>query len=308
MERGTMICADVGGSFVDIANVSEAGAIDRREKHPTPLQDWEAFVGLFSEYVAGLTNVEVEVEVDCVAIATAGLVDPESGILTSANIPAIHGRDLRRDLTDALGREVVLINDADAFVLAEARFGVAKGHRRVFGIILGTGVGGGLIDHGSVITGAGGVAGEWGHGQVVTRSPTCPAATPYFRCGCGRWGCLDTVGGARGMERLYRFLHSKDASSRSIVYGWRSGEARASATIDLYCDLIAGPLAMALNSFPATIVPVGGGLSSAHELIAELDHRVRAQMLIAPPQPLLRPSALGSDAGLLGALIAGRAD
>jgi N-acetylglucosamine kinase len=301
-----MICADVGGSFVDIANVSETGAIDRREKLPTPTDDWRAFVGVFADYLA--VHAGAEMDLDCVAIATAGLVDPDSGQLTSANIPAIHGRNLQGDLSDVLGREVVLINDADAFVLAEARFGVARGHRRVFGIILGTGVGGGLIDRGVVLSGAGGVAGEWGHGQVITRSPTSPGATPYFRCGCGRWGCLDTVGGARGMERLHRFLHSKDATSRDVVEGWRLGDALASATIDTYCDLVAGPLAMALNAFPATVVPVGGGLSSAHDLVSELDRRVRVQMLNPPARPLLLPSGLGSDAGLLGALIAGRAE
>jgi N-acetylglucosamine kinase len=107
---------------------------------------------------------------------------------------------------------------------------------------------------------------------------------------------------------LHRFLHSKNATSRDIVEGWQLGDALASATIDIYCDLVAGPLAMSLNSFPATVVPVGGGLSSAHDLIAELDRRVRAQMLIAPSQPLLLPSGLGSDAGLLGALISGSAD
>lgn len=303
-----MICADIGGSFVDIAKVSASGAIDSREKLPTPTDDWRAFVGVFSDYLANHDCKAADDEDGCVSIATAGLVDPEDGIVSSANIPAIHGRNLQSDLADALGREIVLINDADAFVLAEARFGVARGHRRVFGIILGTGVGGGLIDRGVVLSGAGGVAGEWGHGQVITRSPTSPGATPYFRCGCGRWGCLDTVGGARGMERLHRFLHSKGATSRDVVEGWRRGDALASATIDIYCDLVAGPLAMSLNSFSATVVPVGGGLSSAHDLIAELDRRVRAQMLTSPSRPMLLPSALGSDAGLLGALISGRAD
>ena len=297
-----MICADVGGSFVDVAYVTGSGAIERREKHPTPTDDWRAFVGVFSDYLAGSAGPGA----DRVSVATAGLIDPDSGVLTSANIPSVDGRALRRDLSEALGRDVVLVNDADAFVLAEAEFGVARGHRRVFGIILGTGVGGGLLEDRTVVTGAGGVGGEWGHGQVVTKSPTNPGATPYFRCGCGRWGCLDTVGGARGMERLHRFLHSRDTSSRDVVDGWRHGDAAASATVDLYCDLVAGPLAMALNSFPATVVPVGGGLSSAHDLVAELDRRVRGQMLAGPPRPLLLPGALGSDAGLLGALLAGR--
>jgi N-acetylglucosamine kinase len=295
------ICADVGGSFVDVAIIGRDGTIVQRQKHATPATDWPGFVRIFAQLQA-----EHAVRTDApISIATAGLIDPDTGVLTSANIDFIHGRPLARALEQALDRPVTLINDADAFVLAESTLGVARGHRRVFGIILGTGVGGGLIEDGRVVTGAGGVGGEWGHGQVVTRTPHAPGATPVFACGCGRSGCLDTVGGARGLERLHHFLHRTHATSRTITERWAQGDQAATATIDFYCDLVAGPLAMLLNTFPATIVPVGGGLASCAPLVAALDQRVRAGLLRPPAQPMLVPSLLGGDAGLLGAFLSG---
>jgi len=296
------ICADVGGSFVDIAVVAGDAAILHRRKLATPTDDWAAFVRLFGDIQAEYTT-ELGA-VDPISIAVAGLVAPDTGAITSANIDCIHDRPLAQDLSAALQRPVFVINDADAFALAEAKMGVAQGHRRVFGVILGTGVGGGLIEDGRVVTGARGIGGEWGHGQVMVPSRKAPDAVPVFECGCGRIGCLDTIGGARGLERLHGFLHGIDVASHEITRGWENGVSDASATIDYYCDLLAGPLAMMLNTFPATIVPIGGGLSNSTALLTELDCRVRRGMLSAPAHPILVPTVLGGNAGLLGAAFA----
>lgn len=293
-----LLCADVGGSFVDIGAVDDAGAIGWRRKVATPVGDWAAFVAIFADALG-------TVPCDRVSIATAGLVDPFSGIVTSANIRCIHGRALAAELATALARPVTVVNDADAFVLAEAACGVGMGHERVFGIILGTGVGGGLVEHGRIVGGAGGIGGEWGHGPVIHASRHAPGAQPVFACGCGRQGCLDTIGSARGLERLHQFLHSVDADSITITRAAEAGEAQAMATVDYWCDLVGGPLAMLLHAVSATIVPVGGGLAQATALIAALDARVRANLLVRPAEPVVVPGRLGADAGLIGAYVAG---
>lgn len=128
---------------------------------------------------------------------------------------------------------------------------------------------------------------------------------PVFACGCGRHGCLDTIGSARGLERLHRFLHGTDATSIAITQGAAAGEARAAATVDYYCDLVGGPLAMLLHAVSATIVPVGGGLAGATHLIAALDARVRANLLTPVTTPIVVPGRLGDEAGLTGAFVAG---
>jgi N-acetylglucosamine kinase len=298
------ICADVGGSFVDFAVVGDDWQIRHRYKKPTPTQDWPAFVALFVEArarFAALVAAQTPV-----AIAFAGLIDQETGTILSANLPAIHGRRLAQDLGAELGCAVAITNDADAFVLAEAELGAARGHRRVFGIVLGTGVGGGLIEDGRILSGAGGVGGEWGHGPIFHSFADAADAIPVLPCGCGRMGCLDTLGGARGMERLHHFLHGADATSREITARWEAGDAAAARTIRCYAALVAGPIAMILNTFPATIVPVGGGLASAVPLVVLIDERVRAGMLKAPSAPLLVPTVLEGNGGLLGAALAVR--
>jgi N-acetylglucosamine kinase len=296
------ICADVGGSFIDIAVVDENASIQHRKKIPTPTGDWDAFVGVFADFQSDFAD-QLRGD-DPISIAFAGLAAPDTGIMTSANIECIHGRPLARDLAAALGRPVFVINDADAFVLAEAVMGVAQGHRRVFGLILGTGVGGGLIEDGRIVTGPSGIGGEWGHGQIMIPTPKAPDAVPVFECGCGRKGCLDTIGGARGLERLHQFLHDRTAKSSHITASWEAGDAMATATIDYFCDILAGSLAMILNTYPATVVPVGGGLSNSAALIRELDQRVRRDMLDAPAHPILVATLLGGNAGLLGAALA----
>lgn len=288
------LCADIGGTSIDLAWFDADGAIARRDKVATP-RDWAGFVAAFA---AALDRVPAT----SLALATAGLVDPADGRITSANVPAIHGRALAGELSAALARPVTAINDADAFVLAEATQGVAVGERWVFGIILGTGVGGGLVLDGRIVTGPGGLAGEWGHGGVLRPAPGAADAVPVFRCGCGRDGCLDTIGGARGIERLHRFLHGVDADSHAIA---AAADARTAATAEYWAMLLGGSLAMLLNTLPVGIVPVGGGLSHAPGLIARLDAAVRSGLLRGTDAPVVVPGRLGGDAGLVGAFVAG---
>lgn len=301
--NGVTICADVGGSFIDLALVAGT-AITSRERIPTPLDDWAGFVGIFRDYLAGSAeNLSADAPV---SIALAGLHHHATGTVISANIPCIHQRALKSDLAQALGRPIIITNDADCYALAEAGVGLAKGESRVFGVVLGTGVGGGLVIDGRLMTSAAGVGGEWGHGPIIGKGLPPGAPAPIFPCGCGQTGCLDTVGAARGMERLHQYLGAPPANSRAITAAWQAGDEAAGRTIAMFVDLLAGPLAMVLNLIPMNVVPVGGGLSNCQPLIAALDKAVRARMLAQPAHPLLRASELGGHAGLIGAALAAR--
>jgi N-acetylglucosamine kinase len=270
-------CFDIGGSAIRYAPFD--GRLGAVQSVPTPTHDFAAFCHALATLTDGAEGV---------AIALAGVVDPHDSRIQCANIPCLHGRVAAFDLAAALGLPVRIANDADCFALAEAREGAGRGHANVFGIILGTGVGGGLVLDGRLIPGAG----EWGHG---------PVATPRFACGCGQAGCLDTVGGARGMERLHGHLHGQQLASTAIVAAWLAGDDDAARTIDLYVDLLAGPLAMLVNTLGATVLPVGGGLSNCVPLIALLDRAVRARILRMTDTPLLVPAQSGAESALLGA-------
>ncbi|MDZ7907544.1 MAG: ROK family protein [Gemmobacter sp.] len=234
------------------------------------------------------------------AISIAGCIDPGTGRMRIANIPCLDGRVLVADLEAALGLPVWIGNDADCFALAEAGSGAGQGHRTVFGVILGTGVGGGLVIDGRLVTGAGGFAGEWGHGPVQDSRPL-GRVLPRLTCGCGQVGCLDPIGSARGIERLHAHLHGVALGSEAIIAHWQAGMAAASETVAIWLEVMAGPLAMVLNVVGATVVPVGGGLGRARPLVAALDGAVAARRLWQAPGPVVVPAALQGEPGLIGA-------
>lgn len=288
---------DIGGSRIKAALCPSPGVVKPLGAVATPARDYADFVRELRGFLSAGRPGHV-------AIALAGCVDPEDGRMKCANIPCLDGRTVVADLGAALGLPVTVVNDADAFALAEARHGVGRGHRNVFGVILGTGVGGGLVIDGRIVTGVGGFAGEWGHGPVLNRLPL-GRDVPHLACGCGQSGCVDTIGGARGLERLHAHLHGLAQDAARIVADWRAGEARASDTVAVWLDLVAGPLAMVLNTVGASVVPVGGGLARAEGLVAALDGAVRARVLRRTDAPVLVPAALTVEPGLIGAAEAG---
>ncbi|MDX7949664.1 ROK family protein [Lichenihabitans sp. Uapishka_5] len=289
------ICADVGGSFIKSVVLGATGVAAAPQRRPTPAGDWNAFRVALQSLCADLPGDAP------LALSIAGIVDPESGMALSANVPCITGRRLGAELSQDLGRAVLVANDADCMVLAEAMRGAATGHRVVFGIVLGSGVGGGLVVDGRIVEGAGGIAGEWGHGPILGATQFGDVVIPPLACGCGQSGCLDTLGGAVGLERLHRLLHGIKCDSRTICAAWSQGEPQAGATIAAWLDLLAGPLAMVVNATGAGIVPVSGGLGNDPALIEALDHAVRRRILRRSREPLVVPSRFGDAAGLEGA-------
>ncbi len=299
-----IVSFDIGGSAIKGGFARSESDITVLPRRLTPGQNFDAFVTVLRDIIA-----EAPEKPEGIAISIAGVVDPDSQILTCANIHCLHGRKLGSDLQAALGYPVLIANDADCFAMAEAVSGAGRGHRIVFGAILGTGVGGGLVADGRLVNASGGFAGEWGHGPIVAAfAGNPPIAIPAYPCGCGQTGCVDTVGGARGMERLHALLHHTDLSSEEIVGLWLGGDSAAAATIDVYVDLVAPPLALTVNITGATIVPVAGGLSNVEPLLERLDLAVRQRILRKFDRPLVVRSQCRIEPGLIGAAVLGLRD
>ena len=291
-------CFDIGGTTIKGATATSATALTPLDRVPTPREDFDAFAAAISLMVfqGGAPPTAP------VAISVTGVVDPDTGITTVANIPCIDGLELGAELGERLGRTVLVANDADCFALAEAHAGAGRGHRVIFGAILGTGVGGGIVADGRLFRGGGGLSGEWGHGTAVATDVSVPPHhVRHFPCGCGQAGCVDTIGGARGIERLHRLLHGIDQPSTAIIAAWEAGDAAAAQTVDLYVELVSVPLALTVNIIGPDIIPVGGGLGNAHPLVARLDAAVRQRILRHIDRPLVVPAQLTVDAGLIGA-------
>lgn len=296
-----IVSFDIGGTAIKGGIAHSMTDITPLARRPTPKDDFVAFVAVLREVIA-----EAGATPDCLSLSIAGVVDPDTQALICANIPCIHGRRLASDLEAEFGLPVLIANDADCFAMAEALSGAGRGHRIVFGTILGTGVGGGLVANGRLVNAAGGFAGEWGHGPIIAAfAGNPPVAIPAYACGCGQKGCVDTVGGARGLERLHKTLHDETLSSEDILSRWLDGDAKAERTVDVLVDLVASPLALTVNITGATIVPVGGGLSNVEPLLARLDKAVRSRILRKFDRPLVVPSQCKVEPGLIGAALLG---
>lgn len=299
-----LLCADIGGSFIDFALVHPDGRLEQRHAVPTPVDDANAFISTLQTLCAPYPGVPLH-------IAIAGVENPQTGHVHAANIPGIRATPLREQLSQHTQRPVRIGNDADCFALAEARFGAAQGHRNVFGLILGTGIGGGFVLDGQIVPGLSGISGELGHAPVVIAPPllTDPdeiaAAVPLFRCGCGLLGCLDTIAGARSLERLHVWAGGRPETSHAILKLWEEGDTQATRTLSVWMTYTSAALAHVLNVTGSTVVPVAGGLSNSALLVQTLDRAVRDRILSPTTHPLLRRAILGKDAGILGAACLG---
>ncbi|WFU47668.1 ROK family protein [Sinorhizobium terangae] len=296
-----IICFDIGGSAIKGAITHSPERIFPLPRRTTPLNDFRRFVATLESVLDEAGGLPQRV-----AISITGVIDPQTRRIKCANIPCIDGRELAAELEAALHLPVVIANDADCFALAEAGIGAGRGHRIVFGAILGTGVGGGLVVDGKLINADGGFAGEWGHAPAVaSEAGHPPISIPIFDCGCGQRGCVDTVGGARGLERLHMTVHGKSLSSHEIIEAWQNGNEEAARTIDVFVDLISSPLALVINITGATVVPVGGGLSNSEALLGEIDGAVRDRILRQFDRPLVVRGECRLESGLIGAALLG---
>ena len=296
-----VLVADIGGSFIRIGRHRQGRECEVLASAPTPANDWARFCAALCELVGSAGPPAA-----ALSVSIAGVVSPQTGQVAAANLPCLAAQPLAETLQARLGMPVVVTIDADCAALAEARVGAGAGHGVVFCAVLGTGVGGGLIVDGRLVRGAAGLTGEWGHAPVVNEAQVRSGhglivRVPRFRCGCGQAGCVDTVGGARGLERLHAFLHRAERSSRQILAAWTAADPLAAATVRTYVELVSDPLALVVNVTGASVVPVCGGLGRSRELVAALDDAVRRRILRASDRPLLVPSLLDDRAGLIGA-------
>ncbi|WP_428646626.1 ROK family protein [Roseibium sp.] len=292
-------CFDIGGTFIRHGALQPDGTVAECGRVATPGNDWNAFVSAI-EQCAGEGSSPI-------SISLAGAFDTRTGMADVANIPCLHKRAVSRDLEEALGRKVLITNDANAFALAEAVDGTGRGKPVVFGIILGSGVGGGLVVNGELVTGYGGIAGEWGHGPIM--DPTAGGSLKglqHYPCGCGQTGCIDAVCSARGMEKIHKSLHGVDVSSKDITKAWHEGEASGTETVEVFTTLLSRALSVLVNTLGPDVIPVSGGLSNDTALLDEIDRKTRSLVLADYGAPLVVRGQFAANGGLHGAGIVAR--
>lgn len=247
---------DVGGTKIEAIALDGAGRERARRRVPTPRGDYAATV----EAVASLVErVEREAEGrGTVGVGIPGAVTP-AGVVKNANSTWLIGRPLVRDLEARLSRPVRAMNDANCFALSEAADGAAAGADVVFGVILGTGVGGGIVVGGRCLQGPNLIAGEWGHDPLPWPADD---ERPGDACYCGRAGCIETFLSGPAFARDHLRGSGEQRSGREIVARAAAGDAGARATLARYHDRLARALASVVNLLDPDVVVLGGGMSN----------------------------------------------
>jgi N-acetylglucosamine kinase len=288
---------DMGGSKIELA-VFDAQLTRRWQKRvPTPRDDYTA---LLAALVALVQEADAVVGGGRIGIGVPGLIKAD-GTLFSANVPAASGRRVQDDLARLLGRDVRIDNDANCFALSEAWDDEFRAYPSVLGLILGTGVGGGLVFNGKVFSGRNGVAGEVGHVRLPVDARAILGDAPPVACGCGQIDCIEGYLSGRGFERLYALAGGQTLTAPAIMARYRAGEAAAVAHFIRYADLLAACLGNLLTLLDPHLVVIGGGLSNVDELYPALAARLPAHLLPGCVPPRIEKARYGDAGGARGA-------
>ena len=286
---------DLGGTKIEIVALAADGNERLRRRVATPA-GYDAILATVARLVR---DTEAELATSCrVGIGTPGTWSRVDGRLMNSNTVCLNGRPLRDDLQRVLGREVRLANDANCFALSEAHDGAAAGAAVVFGVILGTGVGGGLVVHGRVLDGPNGIAGEWGHNPLPVGEEPLPPA-----CYCGRRGCVETFLSGPGLLADHRRHGGIAATVPAIVTAAADGDAECTATLERYCDRLARGLATVINIVDPDVIVLGGGVSNVDLLYAEVPRRWTRHVFSDRVATALVRHRHGDSSGVRGAAL-----
>jgi fructokinase len=251
---------DLGGTKIELSALT-GGQVVHRERIATPAHDYRAIV----EAIAGLVErAELALgERGSVGICTPGAISSQTGRIKNSNTQSLNGEALDEDLAKRLGREVRMENDANCFSLSEAIDGAGAGAPVVFGVILGTGVGGGIVVNGRCLVGCNAIAGEWGHIQL----PYLGADDlPAPECYCGRSGCIETYLSGSGLRAEYVRRGGEPMAASEVARAAADGEPIAKATLARYTERLARGLSVVINVLDPHVIVLGGGLSLIQSL------------------------------------------
>jgi fructokinase len=284
---------DLGGTKIEIAALADDGRELLRERVATPRGDYAATVAAIRDLVQA-----AEQKLGSGGTVGVGIPGAESrvtGLIKNANSTWLIGQPLRADLEAALGRPVRIANDANCFALSEATDGAAAGAAAVFGVILGTGVGGGIVVSGEVLVGANAIAGEWGHNPLPGEEPFRPP------CYCGRAGCVETFLSGPGLAADHHRITGTEFSAEQIAARAAAGDAACEATLRRYEARLARALAQVINILDPDVIVLGGGLSNLDRLYDRVPRLWGAHVFSDAVATRLVKNRHGDSSGVRGA-------
>lgn len=291
------IGVDLGGTKTEALALDDTGHELRRIRIATPQQD---YLGTVRAVAALVEDLERELGGQgTVGVGIPGTIVAATGLVKNANSTWLNGKALQRDLSEALSREVRCANDANCFAISEATDGAAVGAEVVFGVIVGTGCGGGVVVRGELLTGPNGLAGEWGHTALPW--PTADE-WPGPQCYCGRRGCLETWISGPAFEREFQRVTGHSRRAAEIVAAAAGGDAEAEAAVGRLEDRIARGLSTVVDIVDPDVIVLGGGVSRIDRLYSgTISRRLRDYGFGGGVEAPIRRNLHGDSSGVRGA-------
>ena len=289
---------DLGGTKTEVIALDDRRSELLRRREPTPAGDYDATVALVAQLVRD-TERELNKR-GSVGVGTPGALSPASGLIRNSNSTCLNGRALKIDLERAIGREIRVANDANCFALSEAVDGAARNARVAFGVILGTGVGGGIVVHGRVLGGANAIAGEWGHNPLPWPEP---GETPGPACYCGKHGCIETFLSGVGLAADYERATGEKLAAQDIVRRAAVRDSASEAALSRYELRLARALASVVNVVDPDVIVLGGGVSNVERLYTAVPQVWSRWIFSDVVRNRLVPNYHGDSSGVRGAAL-----
>ena len=288
---------DLGGTKTEAVVLDARGQPAFRRRVDTPAREYASILKTIAELVTAAQRATGEDF--SIGLGIPGAISPQTGLLRNSNTSCLNGRPFKVDLETLLERPVRIENDANCFALSEALGGAARGCGVVFGVIVGTGTGGGIVVDGKLLRGAHAIGGEWGHNPLPWRR----AEDGEPSCYCGKSACIETFLSGPGMARNYASRFGGQLSSRQIVAGAAAGERRCTQMLDTYHDQMARALAHLINILDPDAIVLGGGMSNIDSIYDQLPRRLPDYVFSDfVDTPILRAEH-GDASGVFGAAL-----
>jgi len=290
---------DLGGTKIEIIALGEKGEVRCRERLPTPQGDYEKTL---MSIVTLIENAETSLNVSrsevSIGLAVPGAISNKTGRLKNSNSVCLNNQPLQQDLQRLLGKDIRLSNDANCFALSEATDGNAAGARIVFGVIVGTGTGAGIVVGGEVLSGVNSISGEWGHNCLPWPGKN---ELPGPDCYCGKTGCIETFLSGPGLEMDYKQVSGIELDVKEIVNLSEQGDPVCEKSLQRYEDRMARSLASVINILDPDVIVLGGGMSNILRLYENVPRLWCKYIFSDQVETRLVPPKFGDSSGVRGA-------
>jgi fructokinase len=287
---------DLGGTKIEAVAIDNGGTEQFRHRVSTPVGDYDGTLKAIVELVSGIEKACGEK--GTVGVGTPGAISPRTGLIKNANSTVLNGRPLDRDLAHLLGRPVLLENDANCFALSEAVDGSASDVEVVFGVILGTGVGGGIVIDKRLVSGRNRIAGEWGHNPLPWPAPD---ELPGESCYCGKTGCIETFLSGPAISRQFHARTGRNLTGEAISVAAGAGDIEALSMLEVYEDRLARGLAHVVNILDPGKIVLGGGLSNIERLYQRIPLLIQRYVFSDGVDTAVVRALRGDSSGVRGA-------